>query len=87
MNQLYAAQAISVTELKKHYAAVVAQADGEAVVVLNNNKPEVYLVPADAYEQLIERLEDLEDSLKVLERQNNPAVAVNMEDLRAGRDI
>ncbi len=84
MHHLYASQAVSVTELKRRYAAVVAEAEGAAVAVLNNNRPEAYLVPAKAYERLMERLEDLEDSLLVLERRDENFVEVTLEDLRNG---
>lgn len=87
MEQIFATQTVTVTELKRNYAAVLREAEGEAVAVLNKNKPESYLVPAGVYQYLIERLEDLEDSLLVLERQHEPTVKVSLEDLRDGKDI
>jgi len=89
MNQLYAAQAVSVTELKKSYARVVAEADDAPVVVLNNNRPEAYLVPAAAFERLIDRLEDLEDAALARERlaTDGPYMDVNVEDFLNGKDI
>ena len=84
MHQIYASQAVSVTELKRSYAAVIADAEGEAVAVLNNNKPEAYLIPAEAYEQLIDRLEDMEDALTVLARQHEPSVEVSLDALKHG---
>ena len=84
MDQLYAGQTVSVTELKRNYSAIVRESEGAAVAVLNHNRPEAYLVPAEAYEQLMERLEDMEDALLAYERRHEPAVKVTLEDLRHG---
>ena len=40
--------------------ATVAAGDGLAVAVLNRNEPAFYCVPARAYEDLMDLLEDLE---------------------------
>ena len=84
MDQLYAGQTVSVTELKRNYSAIVRESEGAAVAVLNHNRPEAYLVPAEAYEQLMERLEDMEDALLAHERRHDSAVKVTLEDLRHG---
>ncbi|MDR2892779.1 MAG: type II toxin-antitoxin system Phd/YefM family antitoxin [Deltaproteobacteria bacterium] len=81
MHQLYAEQAVSVTELKRHYARVLAEAENGPVVVLNNNRPEAYLVPSEAYERLMERLEDLEDALTVISRKGEETIPVTLEEL------
>jgi len=36
------------------------QSEGEAVAILNHNRPSTYLVPARRYEEMLERLEDAE---------------------------
>lgn len=46
MDTILSKSSISVTELKRHYASILAQADDEPVAVLNHNRPEAYLVPA-----------------------------------------
>ena len=84
MDQLYAGQTVSVTELKRNYSAIVRESEGAAVAVLNHNRPEAYLVPAEAYEQLMERLEDMEDALLAHERRHEPAVKVTLDDLHHG---
>lgn len=73
--------AVSVTELKRNYAAVLKQADDAPVVVLNHNRPEAYLLPASHYERLMEHLEDLEDAKLVRERSKGPFVKVKLDDL------
>ena len=81
MHQIYAGQTISVTELKRRYAHVVAEAEGQPVAVLNNNRPEAYLVPAGYFEWLINRLEDMEDAELIRQRTGEPSVAVTLEEL------
>ncbi|MFT7009856.1 hypothetical protein [Paraglaciecola sp. MB-3u-78] len=48
--------------------AVVKQADGFLVAVLNRNKSEFYGIPADAYADLRHKLEDIELAQIVEER-------------------
>jgi antitoxin StbD len=39
----------SISELKKNPMKVMASGDGEAVAILNHNKPAFYVVPVEAY--------------------------------------
>jgi len=71
----------SISELKKNPMAVVDQADGFPVAVLNRNQPAFYCVPADAYEAMIDKLEDIELAALVKERENQPEIEVNINDL------
>jgi antitoxin StbD len=50
----------SVSELKRNPMGTVAAGEGLPVAILNRNEPAFYCVPADAYEALMDRLEDLE---------------------------
>jgi len=50
----------SITELKNNPMATVAAGEGLPVAVLNRNAPAFYCVPAKAYEQLKDLVEDLE---------------------------
>jgi antitoxin StbD len=52
--------AVSISEHKKNPMATVAAGDGLAVAVLNRNEPAFYCVPAKAYEELLDLVEDLE---------------------------
>lgn len=81
MQNIYANKTVSVTELKRNLASVLSQAGNDAVAVLNHNRPEAYLLPAALYESLLERLEDLEDSQLVQERQEGPFVEVSLDEL------
>lgn len=52
--------AASITELKRNPMGTVAAGEGFPVAILNRNEPAFYCVPAQAYEALMNRLEDLE---------------------------
>lgn len=52
--------AVSISEHQKNPMATVAAGDGMAVAVLNHNEPAFYCVPARAYEELMDLLDDLE---------------------------
>ena len=83
MKPLHAELSASITELKKNPSALISQADGNTVVILNHNKPAAYLLSAEVYETLLVRLEDLELASLVHERQAEKAQAieVSFEDL------
>ncbi|MFM7674529.1 MAG: type II toxin-antitoxin system Phd/YefM family antitoxin [Synechococcus sp.] len=51
---------VSISEHKKNPMATVAAGDGMAVAVLNRNEPAFYCVPAKAYEELMDLVEDLQ---------------------------
>lgn len=51
---------IGISELKKNPMKAFEEAEGAPLAVLNRNKPVFYLIPADNYEALLDRLEDYE---------------------------
>ena len=55
--------AVSISGHKKNHMATVSAGDGMAVAVLNRNEPAFYCVPAKAYEELMDLVEDLELNL------------------------
>lgn len=71
----------SISELKKNPMAVVEGADGFPVAVLNRNQPAFYCVPADAYEALMDKLEDIELAQLVKERESQEEIEVSIDDL------
>ncbi len=71
----------SISELKKNPMAVVEQADGFPVAVLNRNQPVFYCVPAEAYEQLMDKLEDMELAEIVEQRRGQAEIEVDIDDL------
>ena len=81
MDTVLASITVSVTELKRNYANILREMENTPVAVLNHNRPEAYLLSADYYQQLIARLEDLEDAQLVRERAGGPFVDVALNDL------
>ena len=81
MDTIYSNKTVSVTELKRNFASILAQADDQPVAVLNHNRPEAYLLSAAHYERLVTHLEDLEDAARVRERSEGPFVEVSLDNL------
>ena len=72
---------VSVSELKKNPMAVINAGEGFPVAVLNRNKPAFYCIPAEAYELLIDKLEDIELAAIVEERKDQPEIEVSLSEL------
>ena len=81
MDTILASISVSVTELKRNYAKILKQADDSPVAVLNHNRPEAYLVPANHYERLMAYLENMEDAKLISERGNGPFVEIGIDEL------
>jgi antitoxin StbD len=81
MQRVEAHIAVSVSDLKKSPTAVMAKADGEAVAVLNHNRVMAYMVPADAYEAMVERLDDLALAEIARARAGEVPVPVRLDEL------
>ena len=59
-HRILAETTASVSELKRNPMATVAAGEGFPVAILNRNEPAFYCIPAKAYEELMNRLEDME---------------------------
>ena len=83
MRQVLADCSASISELKKNPTALLNEADGAAIAILNHNKPTAYLVPAEMYEFLMDQLDDYELTKLVESRRGDlsEAVEVNIDDL------
>lgn len=81
MQTIHANKTVSVTELKRSLSAVLRDAGDDPVAVLSHNRPEAYLLSATYFEQLMERLEDLEDAQLISERADGPFVDVDINEL------
>ena len=71
----------SISELKKNPSAVIAAAEDGPVAILNRNKPAAYLIPAKAWEAIMDRLEDIELAEIVRARAGRKRIRVRLEDL------
>lgn len=72
---------VSISDLKKNPSAVIEAAEGAAVAVLNRNTPAAYLVPAKAWEELMNQLEDVELAELVRARAGQKVIKVSIDDL------
>lgn len=81
MQRMEASVAVSVSDLKKSPTGIMARADGDAVAVLNHNRVMAYMVPADAYEAMMEQLDDLNLAEAVRARAHEKPVRVMLDEL------
>lgn len=81
MQRISARIVVSVSDLKKSPTAAMARADGEAVAVLNHNRVMAYMVPAETYEAMVERLDDLALAEIVRARADETPVRVALDEL------
>jgi antitoxin StbD len=83
MKQILSSCSASISELKKNPSALIKEAEGSPVAILNHNVPAAYLVPAKTYEWLMDKLEDAELGEIILDRthEKENAVEVSLDDL------
>ena len=83
MKSVLASCSASISELKRNPSALIEQADGEPIAILNHNKPTAYLIPAETYEELLDSIEDYQLGIIVKDRQNEKisAIAVDIDEL------
>lgn len=81
MQNILSDVAVSVSELKKNPSGVMADAGGMPVAVLNHNRVMGYMVPAELYEQMMERLDDLDLIELVKARSAEVGIPVSLDDL------
>jgi len=78
---IYATSTVSISDLKKNPSEIINQAHGAPVAILNHNRPTAYLVPAAAYEAMMEQLDDQYLVQLVTERQHEQSVRVSLDEL------
>ena len=83
MQNILADVAVSVSELKKNPSSVLSGTNGLPVAVLNHNRVMGYMVPANVYEAMVERLDELELAHLVKARldANETPVQISLDDL------
>jgi antitoxin StbD len=81
MEQILSDSTISISELRRNPSAVIDNAEGEPVAVLIYNKPAAYLVPAETYRRIVERLEDFELAELVRTRSKERRIKIKLDDL------
>ncbi|NHN36497.1 antitoxin [Pseudomaricurvus alcaniphilus] len=73
--------AASISELKANPMKVIASGKGMPIAVLNRNKPAFYCVPAEAYEAMMDLIEDKELLKLAKSRIKDDSVKVSMGEL------
>ena len=83
MKQVLSSCSASISELKKNPTALLNEAEGSPIAILNHNIPAAYLIPAETYEWLMDKLEDAELAQIVADRMNekDEAIEVDLDDL------
>lgn len=83
MQNILADVAVSVSELKKNPSSILSGANGLPVAVLNHNRVVGYMVPANVYEAMVERLDELElvQLVKARLDANEAPVQIALDDL------
>ena len=83
MKQVLSSCTASISELKKNPTALLNEAEGSPIAILNHNIPAAYLIPADTYEWLMDKLEDAELAQIVNDRmsEKDKAIEVNLDEL------
>ncbi len=81
MEKIRARKSVSISDLKKNPSGVILESSGEAVAILNHNRPTAYLLAAQVFEAIMDRLDDADLARLVNERQGEASIAVNIHDL------
>ncbi len=81
MQRVQANVAISVSDLKRNPTAIMGEAKGQPVAVLNHNRVMAYMVPADTYEAMLDRLDDIDLAELIKSRSNETGIPVDLNAL------
>ena len=80
-HQIFPETTASVSSLTRNPMGTIAAGEGAPVAILNRNAPAFYCVPADVYEQMLERLDDLDLNKIADARTGQRVVKVKLDDL------
>lgn len=83
MRRVLADCSASISELKKNPTALLKVSAGAPIAILNHNKPTAYLVPAETYEWIIEKLDDIELTgiVEMRRSEKSDAIEVSLDGL------
>ncbi len=71
----------SITDLKKNPMAVIDEANGEPVAVLNRNKPAFYCLTPELFELFMEMMDDEMLMEEAVARRNEKRIKVTLDEL------
>ena len=81
MQRVEASVAATVSGLKKKPTATQNEAQGEDRAGPNHNRVMAYMVPADVYEAMLDRLDDIHLAEIIKSRSDEKGVPVDIDDL------
>ena len=83
LTKIHADYSVSITDLKRNPQALINNAGGEIIALLNRNKPTAYIVPAETYERLMDLAEDIELGRIIEDRkaEKTDAVEIGLDEL------
>lgn len=81
MQTMLATATVSISDLKKNPSEIIKRSHGAPVAILNHNRPTAYLVPAAAFEAIMEQLDDQFLVQLVKNRQEERSVKVSLDEL------
>jgi len=81
MQTMLATATVSISDLKKNPSDIIRRSHGAPVAILNHNRPTAYLVPAAAFEAIMEQLDDQFLIQLVKDRQQERSVKVSLDEL------
>lgn len=81
MQTIHATTTVSISDLKKNPSDVIKRSNGAPVAILNHNRTTAYLVPAEAFEAIMEQLDDQYLLQLARDRQQEPNIKVSLDEL------
>jgi antitoxin StbD len=78
LTKIYANYTVSISQLKRNPQALIDNAHGDIIALLNRNRPTAYIVPAETFDWLMEVAEDIEIGQIIEERKGEKAEAVEV---------
>ena len=72
---------VGISDLKKNPSAVIKSAEGQPVAILNHNRVVGYLISPDAFENILEALDDLNLIEIAEQRKDEPGISVSLDEL------
>lgn len=81
MQTIHATTTVSISDLKKNPSDIIKRSHGAPVAILNHNRTTAYLVPAEAFEAMMEQLDDQYLVQLAKDRQLERSIKVSLDEL------
>ena len=78
LTKIYANYTVSISQLKRNPQALIDNAHGDIIALLNRNRPTAYIVPAETFDWLMELAEDIELGQIIEERKSEKTEAIEV---------